>query len=609
MMNQNNTNAYHAKALRSFWQAQNSQLHMLEDFVENGGTLSDEVNAMTDQNQKTGLAALHKLLAAQDAMLHQLPRPHAAAPAVQQTATDGENAVLRAIDLADPTAIKRFEMQLQPCEATDQAESLLPQQGTILLVAGKQDAYVTCLQQYLTQKGLQTVLLCDLPEEEAQAKQQLAPYAATLCGMFLVANAHYDDGKDPRYERFLLSAFYLIKHGTIAIRESKRQDALFLFTTFLDGALGTTGTSEEYAYGGLNGIAKTLSIECKGMAVVKLVDFVPDIDTGSYLAFLERELRIHDVYAEVCCTKDATRCYLGTQLTPYTPCKPACPITAEDVIVVSGGSRGVTSACILALAQSTRCTFVILGRAELTDENRDDAQTCQISELKEMKTLLARRWKAAGIREPIAKIETKAKAILAQREMEKTFAEIRATGNPVVYYACDVNDAAQTKAVMETIQREVGKVTGIVHGAGIVSDAKIWNKDITQFKRVFRTKYSGLNHLTDAVDLHALKLLVMFSSVSGYFGNDGQVDYAAGNDYLDKCAYYYRTKYPQCRALAFNWGAWDGGVMDALYRKVLSARGFVLIPLQVGAQYFANEFHSGLPSAQVMISNAARPQI
>jgi hypothetical protein len=48
-------------------------------------------------------------------------------------------------------------------------------------------------------------------------------------------------------------------------------------------------------------------------------------------------------------------------------------------------------------------------------------------------------------------------------------------------------------------------------------------------------------------------------------------------------------------------------MMDYIYRKTLTEKGYVLIPLEVGANYFANEFLNGLPSSQILISNNDKP--
>ena len=60
------------------------------------------------------------------------------------------------------------------------------------------------------------------------------------------------------------------------------------------------------------------------------------------------------------------------------------------------------------------------------------------------------------------------------------------------------------------------------------------------------------------------------------------------------------------------------GILDEAFRgkvhpyvlnflKILTEKGYVLIPLEVGANYFANEFLNGLPSGQILISNNDKP--
>ena len=277
------------------------------------------------------------------------------------------------------------------------------------------------------------------------------------------------------------------------------------------------------------------------------------------------------------------------------------------VILVTGGSRGVTSKCLLALMEKAPCKVAILGRAAIAEEHMDDAETAKIPDLREMKTLIARRYKAEGYKGPFSTIEKKAKAILDQRDMLNTFSTLEKIGCTVRYYACNVNNRADLAKTMEQIRQELGQVRGIIHGAGLLADCKIWNKDMTRFRAVLDTKYAGLNNILSCVDNDQLKLVVSFSSVAGYFGNDGQMDYAAGNEFLAKFSHHFRRKHPSCKALTINWGAWDGGMMDYIYRKTLTEKGYVLIPLEVGANYFANEFLNGLPSGQILISNNDKP--
>jgi NAD(P)-dependent dehydrogenase (short-subunit alcohol dehydrogenase family) len=596
-----------ASALDAYWKSQNRKLKQLERFVEQGGTLTTELCQAVEELERNSLMAFEQMLRTQQMLLCGQPQT-----VVAEKNNPWANPVIDAIDLDDPQTIKRREVQVIPCDDIPRSKSALPDSG-IMLLLGREDAYGKALKQYLQDHGLQVRHLPDfLNEDEAEAQVIAAAQEGEIAGLVVLGNHDYSAEEFDRYYDYILTIATVIKRVVIHIRglNADRQ-WLFLFNTFMDGKLGTTGKSDHYHYGTLSGMAKCIAIELYGSVYVKAIDFEPAIATDTMISYLDDELHCHDPLNEVGRTADGTRHRLNTILTKSVVTENRCTLTENDVLLVSGGSRGVTSACIYELAKRINCTFVLLGRAEILDENNDDEETAQITTPKDMKLLIANRFKSQGYKGALSAIEKKAKAILAQRDMLNTFEKIRSTGNRVVYYSCDVNDRHGITETIAKIQKEVGKITGVVHGAGIVADCKIWNKDMAAFRRVFDTKYKGLNNIMDNVDKDSLKLLVMFSSVSGYFGNDGQFDYVAANAYMDKYAYYIRNRYPNCRALAINWGAWNGGMvnLDALYVTALRERGYILIPLEIGANYFANEFLMGLPSTQILINNTGSPAV
>lgn len=522
------------------------------------------------------------------------------------------NEVIDSIDINDPDTIKRREIRLAECESVSRGESALPGSGIILML-GNEDAYGKALEQYLIEHGLKPRHIKGfLNEEEAEAQVAAAASEGEIAGIAVLGNQYYSAEEQDHYYDYILTIAAVVKRFVMYIRAQKKQRQwLFLFNTFLDGKLGTTGKSEHYHYGTLNGMAKCIAIELLGSVYVKAVDFAPTMEPAAMINALDDELHCHDRLNEVGRTEDGKRYRLTAVLTRSVVTENLCPLNEDDVLLVSGGSRGVTSSCLYELAKRIKCTLVVLGRAELVDENNDDEETAKITDTKEMKILIAKRFKAQGKKVSPATVEKKAKAILAQRDMLKTFDKLRSTGNKLFYYSRDVNDRDGMKETIAKIEREVGKITGVVHGAGVVADSKIWHMDMNAFRRAFDPKYKGLNNIMDHIDKENLKLLVMFSSVSGYFGNDGQFNYVAGNEYMDKYAYYIRDRYPNCRALAINWGAWNGGMvnLDSMYVDALKERGYILIPLEVGANYFANEFFMGLPCTQMLINNTGEPAI
>jgi len=589
------------RSLNDFWNAQQERLARLSD-----ATITDAVVRLTADFGECEIRAFEKLMQTQKQLASMMVQTGAAsAPSAPKGVP---NPIIDNLDLSDPRTVRRFEIHSCEYNGGTRGESCIPSTG-ILLLLGKADAHTDAMTEFFAGRGLTVKRLeTTLSEEEAAAIIAETAQMGPITGLLLAANVYDEADMDGCIYAHTMTAAYLIKQYTIYIRALKPDwKSMILFTTFLDGKLGFTGKNAHYAYGTFNGIAKTLSIEFGEQADVKLIDFEPDIAPARMLELLADELCIRDILPEIGRTADNRRWSAKGVFTGAKVEENRCPYDADDVLVVTGGSRGVTSHCIRALMEKAPCKMVILGRAVISDENMDDEESARIPDLREMKTLVARRFKAAGYKGSFDQIERKAKAILAQREMLETFRALEETGCKVYYYACDVNDRENLTLTMEKIQQEVGPVRGIIHGAGLLADCKIWNKDMQRFRQVLDTKYMGLNNLLACVDKEKLKLVAAFSSVAGYFGNDGQMDYAAGNEFLDKFAHHFRKKYPNCKSLAINWGAWDGGMMDYIYRKTLTEKGFVLIPLEVGANYFANEILNGLPCGQIMIANNDKP--
>ena len=76
-----------------------------------------------------------------------------------------------------------------------------------------------------------------------------------------------------------------------------------------------------------------------------------------------------------------------------------------------------------------------------------------------------------------------------------------------------------------------------------------------------------------------LDFLIMFSSISGVFGNIGQASYAAANSFLDQLCEYRRNKLG-LPALSIDWGPISGaGVLerDPHIASILKTYGFLAL--------------------------------
>ena len=133
----------------------------------------------------------------------------------------------------------------------------------------------------------------------------------------------------------------------------------------------------------------------------------------------------------------------------------------------------MTAACVVALAQATRCRFVLLGKTALKDEP-DVLASC--STRAEVQQALFELASACDERPSLPAIRRHAQRILAQREIRSTLSALRLAGSEASYCAVDVCDRATLHACLAEIRRQFGPITGLIHGAGVLADSLIEHK-------------------------------------------------------------------------------------------------------------------------------------
>jgi NADP-dependent 3-hydroxy acid dehydrogenase YdfG len=276
-------------------------------------------------------------------------------------------------------------------------------------------------------------------------------------------------------------------------------------------------------------------------------------------------------------------------------------VNPSSVFVVSGGAKGITAQCTIKLAQNQPCKFILLGRSEITTEPE---YTCDCLEDAALKKRIMENLISQGEKPTPMIVQKIFHEINSSREIKKTLAAIEAAGAKAAYISVDVTDRTALQDKLKNIYQKFGQITGIIHGAGNLADKLIEKKTSEDFEKVYTAKVQGLQNLLNCINPQQLQHLVLFSSVTGFYGNIGQSDYAIANEILNKSAHKIKKNYPQCHVVAINWGGWDSGMVTPQLKKAFAERGIDIISVEIGTQMLVNELHPAYQNnTQVVIGS------
>jgi len=272
-------------------------------------------------------------------------------------------------------------------------------------------------------------------------------------------------------------------------------------------------------------------------------------------------------------------------------------ITSNDVIVATGGGRGVTAASLIELARQAKPKIALLGRTALEEE---PAWASGVSGDAALKQALLAESKAKGQTISPADLGKEVAHLQAVREIRATLDALQDAGSEAIYVQCDATDATQLEDALGQVRARFGPVTGLVHGAGVLADKRLADKRPEHFDKVFGTKVSGLDNLLKATKNDPLAFIALFSSVAGRFGNIGQSDYGMANEVLNLVALAEAKKRPGCVVKSIGWGPWDSGMVGPALKREFEKRGLVLIGLDQGARAFVAELSSPNDAASII---------
>jgi len=270
-----------------------------------------------------------------------------------------------------------------------------------------------------------------------------------------------------------------------------------------------------------------------------------------------------------------------------SPAGETISVAQGGVVVVTGGARGVTAESALALAARHGLRLALLGRTTLREASPEEPSGTTVAEIA---TALVASAHARGETIGLPQARAQAERLIAEREVRATLSAAQQQGTAARYFTTDITDRAELRKVLDEVRQTFGPIVGVVHGAGVLADKRLEDLDDDQFVRVFSTKLVGAEALLDATSSDDLRFISLFSSIAARAGNAGQSAYAAANATLETIAAREAARRGSaCVVRAFGWGPWDGGMVDATLRSRFLDAGVGLIPIDEGAEFFAEQ--------------------
>ncbi len=385
-----------------------------------------------------------------------------------------------------------------------------------------------------------------------------------------------------------------VKHQSIDVNRIGFETARFVGQTLFDkggvyvSAQKTAGEHTSFL-AGLNALIKTADKEWLSGSLKSINIDTDECDAATTAELIYHELMEGGSELEVFWSKDSVR-FIKEAIPEEVIVNDDILLSEGDTVIVSGGLKGVTADCLVALAKKVPLQFAILGRSEFIEES---SETLAITDDAQLKQQVLTQSQQEGVQLTPIELNTRIGRIYATREMQKNKKRLEDIGSKVMYVSGDITHSENVQDFCNTVKEKWGAIHGIIHGAGVLADKRIHEKTDEQFSRVFNTKVYGFENLIDATQHEPLKMISCFASVAARTGNQGQVDYAMANEVLNaRCAELHIQRNATahtCVIKSFNWGPWDGGMVSSQLKEHFNAQGIGLIPIGSGSQAFADE--------------------
>lgn len=472
-------------------------------------------------------------------------------------------------------------------------------EGGRVLIISDQDKTSFTLEKQLEANNVEVFIVETGSSLEAASEWiQKGPLLGVYCLTGLDADPKWNEPREETWKKALEQRIELL----FQLSKIIAPNAFLISATRMGGLHGFMNPANPLG-GVLSGFTKAYCRERRD-ALVKIVDFEAHADSEFVTNCLIQETLKDPASLEV--GRESELRFNIALLDQKFESKPELVFSEKSVFVVSGGTGGITRAVVEDLAKRSKGSFYLLSRTPLVELNDSDLQKIK-KDRNGFREELIKRFASTG--EKITPVQIEEKLALLERASStmELMHQIQKYGGKAAYIKCDVTDQKSVSNAIKEIANSEERVDFFIHAAGLEKSRKLESKSLNEFRQVVEVKAIGFLNLFSGLEKANRRpgSVVFFSSIAGRFGNAGQVDYSAGNDFLSKMAYWLPVQYPSCQFVSLDWGAWAeiGMASRGSIPTVMERAGIEMLKPAQAAPIVGNELLAG-HSGEVVVAGS-----
>jgi NAD(P)-dependent dehydrogenase (short-subunit alcohol dehydrogenase family) len=337
---------------------------------------------------------------------------------------------------------------------------------------------------------------------------------------------------------------------------------------------------------------------------VKVVDFEVSRKTTALAKQLIEETLYDPGVVEVG-YKEGYRWTIGLEERPLSEGEEGMELNSDSVFLVTGAAGSITSAITADLAEASGGTFHLLDLAPAPDKNDPELGLFATDQEGLKRKIFERLGKTEErvtpvlVNKELARIERAYNALQACNAVEEA-------GGKVHYYSMDLRDPKAVAKAISSILKISDKIDVLVHAAGLEISRLLKDKSPEEFDLVFDVKADGWYNIISALGETPIGASVVFSSIAGRFGNGGQTDYSAANDFLCKSTSGFKNTRIETKGIALDWTAWAeiGMAARGSIPMIMKQAGIDMLSPTIGIPFIRKELTSSNSGAEIVVAQS-----